>query len=196
MKKKIVLFLLVIAIVSTSAFASDKFYKKGDTMFSFTAGPSVPAFIYKWGDSTFKAGFDTNLKLGGIGGINFDGFFSEDLSAGLEIGYNFNYVIDDNIFTNVPIALVLKYYPIQNGKIDIPLSVGAGINFGMLNGDTLISLFTEAKLGFTYFINNNWGFGFDAGLYMMPHFNYVASKQDSNGLFAYAPITLRVSYRK
>lgn len=196
MKRKLLLLLAALVLFSSSLFADEKFYQQGDTIFSFNAGPTVPAFINIWSDGTFKVGSDTHLSIGGIGSINFDYFNTENTSVGFELGYNFNYSNESIIYTNIPIALLYKYYPIQTGKWDVPLTIGAGLSFNGYDGDVLLSLYAEAKAGVTYYFNQNWGIGFDAGLTLVPQINYSSDKWNDNGLLSYAPITLRLSYRK
>jgi hypothetical protein len=204
MKRKLLLLLAALVLFSGSLFADEKFYQQGDTIFSFNVGPTIPAFIHRWSDGTFKVGpytgsedeEDTGLSVGGIGSINFDYFNTDETSVGFEIGYNFNYDRSNTIYTNVPIAVLYKYYPIQNGKWDVPLTLGAGLSFNGYDGDVLLSLYGEAKAGLTYYFNQNWGLGVNAGLTFIPQINYSSDKWADNGLISYAPITLSLSYRK
>lgn len=196
MKKRLLLLIAALLLFSSSMFAEDNFYQKGDSIFSFNVGPTVPSFIYLWGDGTFKPGFDTGLSLGGIGSINFDYFNSENTSLGFEIGYNFNYSRDLNLYTNIPIAVLYKYYPIQNGKWDVPITLGGGLSFNGYGGDILLSLYGEVKTGVSYYFNQNWGLGIEGGLTIVPQINYSKELWKDNGILSYAPITLKLSYRK
>jgi hypothetical protein len=90
MKRKVLLLLLSISIFSSGLFASNDFYQAGDTIFSFKVGPTVPVAIDIYSDNIYW-GADTGLSIGGIGAINFDYFYNNTNSLGLEIGYDFNY---------------------------------------------------------------------------------------------------------
>ena len=195
MKRKVLILLLTISVLGSSLFASNEFYQTGDTIFSFKTGPTIPVAIGIFADDIYW-GFDSGLSIGGIGAINFDYFYSNTNSLGLEIGYDFNYDNSSTLYTNIPIAALWKYYPIQNGTWDVPLTLGAGLSFNGYDGNVLVSLYTEAKAGLTYFVNQNWGIGAEAGITVVPQFNYYPSMWKDNGILSYAPLTLTVSYRK
>lgn len=195
MKRKVLLLLLSVSIFSSSLFASNEFYQAGDTIFSFKAGPTIPVAVGIYSDNIYW-GTNSGLSIGGIGAINFDYFYNNTNSLGLEIGYDFNYDRSSTLFTNIPIAALWKYYPIQNGTWDVPLTLGGGLSFNGHGGDVLLSLYTEAKVGATYFVNQNWGIGIEGGVTFIPHFNYHSSEWADNGFVSYAPLTLTVSYRK
>lgn len=195
MKRKVLMLLLTISVLGSSLFASNEFYQTGDTIFSFKTGPTIPVAIGIYSDDIYW-GSDSGLSIGGIGAINFDYFYNTTNSLGLEIGYDFNYDRSDTLYTNIPISALWKYYPIQNGTWDVPLTLGAGLSFNGHDGDVLVSLYTEAKAGLTYFVNQNWGIGAEAGITVVPQFNYYSSMWEDNGILSYAPLTLTVSYRK
>jgi hypothetical protein len=196
MKRKIILLLLTVSIFSSGLFASNEFYQTGDTIFSFKTGATIPVAIDIYGDDSIYWGTDTGLSTGGIGAINFDYFYSSTNSLGLEIAYDFNYNRSDTLYSNIPIAALWKYYPIQNGTWDVPLTLGAGLSFNGLDGDVLLSLYSEVKAGVNYYVNQNWGIGLEAGLTFIPQFNYYEKQWSDNGFLSYAPLTLSVSYRK
>jgi len=197
MKRKLLLLLLALSLTSGSLFASNNFYQQGDTIFSFKTGASIPVAIDLFSDGLSPYwGTDTHLSVGGIGAINFDYFYSETTSLGVEVGYDFNYDDSDTLYANIPIAVLLKYYPIQTGTWDVPLTLGGGLSFNSRDDDVLLSPYAEVKAGFTYYVNQNWGVGLEGGLSFVPQINYSLEKWSSNGLLTYAPVTIAVSYRK
>lgn len=198
MKRKVLVLFTVITLFSlTSIFAESTFYKQGDQKVTFNVGPTIPDFIYLFDQShspNFIPGFDV-LKVGGYGAVNFDFFYNEKESLGIEVGYDFNYDNGDELYSNVPIKALYTFVPIQTGKWDLSLSAGLGISFNTHNRQTLISLLTSAKTNVSYFFNENWGIGLTAGFYAAPHFNYNGDLINDNGIIAYSPITLSLTYR-
>ncbi len=201
MKRKILITTIVIALLSlTSVFANDTFYKKGDQKVTFNVGPSVPDFILffsKTGSTHpkyFYPGLEV-LKIGGYGGVNFDFFYNEKNSLGVEVGYNFNYDNGKILYSNVPIAAIYTYTPIQNGTWDLSLSAGLGISFNTRDGQTLTSLITPLKANASYFFNENWGIGLTTGIYVAYNINYRSDLSSDNGIIAYSPVTLSLTFR-
>ncbi|MGD6729541.1 MAG: hypothetical protein ACPKMZ_00545 [Pleomorphochaeta sp.] len=201
MKRKLIILFAVISLFTiNSVFATDTFYQKGDQKVTFNVGPSIPAFIYFFTttDSTHTENFYPGLEVldvGGYGSINFDFFISEKESLGIEVGYDFNYDKGDEIYSNVPIAALYTYTPIQNGVWDFSLSAGLGISFNSRDDQTLLSLFSSFKANGSYFFNENWGIGLSSGLYLAPNINYLSDLTDDNGIIAYAPVTLSLTFR-
>ncbi len=201
MKRKIIIATLAISLLSlTSIFASDTFYKKGDQKVTFNVGPSIPDFIYFFKTTptthpdNFYPGLDV-LKVGGYGSVNFDFFYNEKSSLGIEVGYDFNYDKGNVLYSNVPIAATYTFTPIQTGKWDFSLSTGLGISFNTRDGQTLTSLFTSLKTNASYFFNENWGIGLTGGFFAAPNLNYKSDLSDDNGIIAYSPITLSLTFR-
>ena len=201
MKRKLLIITIVISLFSISSiFASTTFYQKGDQKVTFNVGPSIPDFIYFFSssgtshDSGFYGGLDY-LKLGGYGAVNFDFFISEKESLGVEVGYDFHYDNGDVIYSNVPITALYTYTPIQNGTWDFSLSTGLGISFNSRDSQTLASLFTSLKANTSYFFNENWGLGLSTGIYVAPNINYNSDLTDDNGIIAYSPVTISLTFR-
>lgn len=195
MKRKVLILLLTITVLGSSLFANNEFYQTGDTIFSFKVGPTIPVVNATFSEGALW-GSDSGLSVGGLGTINFDYFYNSTNSLGLEIGYDFNYDNSDTLYTNIPIAALWKYYPVQNGKWDVPLTLGAGLSFNGYDGDVLLTLYSELKAGATYYVSQNWGVGIEGGITLVPHINYYSNLSGDNGILSYAPVTLTVSYRK
>jgi len=200
MKRKIICLVAVIALISSSVFATDTFYKKGDQKVTFNVGPSIPDFIYFFtttGTShpkNFYPGFDV-LKIGGYGSVNFDFFYNNKSTLGVEVGYDFNYDNGNILYSNVPIVATHTYTPIQDGRWDLGLTTGLGISFNTRDNQTLASLIGTLKLNTTYFFNQNWGVGLSGGFFAAPNINYTSDLSEDNGIIAYSPITISLTFR-
>ncbi|MGD1820716.1 MAG: hypothetical protein ACPKOI_12675 [Pleomorphochaeta sp.] len=200
MKRKILCTLALITIISTSLFASDTFYKQGDQKVTFNIGPSIPDFIYFFTQTAsthpenLYPGLDV-LNVGGFGSVNFDFFYSPKNSLGIEVGYDFNYDKGDVLYSNVPIIGTYTYTPLQNGTWDFSLAAGLGLSFNTRDSQTLLSLISSVKVNTTYFFNENWGVGLTGGFYAAPNINYRSELSDDNGIIAYSPVTLSLTFR-
>lgn len=200
MKRKIICFVAILALISTSVFAQDTFYKKGDQKVTFNVGPSIPDFIYFFNTTptshpqNFYPGLDV-LKIGGYGSVNFDFFYNDTSTLGLEVGYDFHYDKGNVLYSNVPILFNHTYTPIQSGKWDVSLSTGLGLSFNTRDNQTLATLITSLKLNTSYFFNQNWGLGLTSGINAVPHFNYTSELSEDNGIIAYSPVTISLTFR-
>lgn len=200
MKHKFLCLVAILALFSTSIFASDTFYQKGDQKVTFNVGPSIPDFIYFFTTtdtshtSNWYGGLDV-LDIGGYGSVNFDFFYNETSSLGIEVGYDFHYDNGDVLYSNVPILATHTYTPIQNGTWDFSITNGLGISFNTRDDQTLASLITTLKLNTTYYFDQNWGVGLSGGFYAVPQINYTSDLTEDNGILAYSPATISLTYR-
>ena len=187
MKRKLFCLVIVLTLISTSVFATDTFYKKGDQKITFNVGPSIPDFIYFFNttDSSHTKNFYPGLevlKIGGYGGVSFDNFYNDYESLGVEIGYDFHYDNGSVLYSNVPILFNYTYTPIQDGEWDLSFAAGAGISFNSRDGQTLASLVGSLKMNTSYFFNQNWGVGASVGFNAAPNINYNSNLTEDNGI--------------
>lgn len=200
MKRKLYCLVILLTLLSASVFASDTFYQKGDQKITFNVGPSIPDFIYffETTDSShtknFYSGLDV-LNVGGYGGVCFDSFYDDKSSLGVEVAYDFHYDTGSVLYSNVPILFNYTYTPIQTGEWDLSFSSGLGISFNTRDDQTLVSLIGTLKTNATYFFDQNWGIGFTTGIYAAPNINYNSDLTEDNGIIAYSPATLSLTYR-
>ncbi len=198
MKQRHILILLLL-IVLTAPLVAEPFYDKGSQSFSFTLGTTIPTFTYFFGDNETRVGLgeeNTGMKVGGYGAISYQGFISPTSAIGGEIGYNFNYVVDETLYTSVPFFFKYSYIPVQ-GTIDLPISVGLGFAYNSAGGNTsIMTLYSNLELGLTYYPGENWGFGIKTGLWLIPELNYRQELFKDNALAGFVPITLSVNYRQ
>lgn len=201
MKKTIILILVALIVASSSVFAARlPYYQKGDQTFTFQAGLNIPGFIWlPYNQDTsvknFSSFFDTHLKLGGIGSIEFVVFINSYFSLGGSLGYAFNDTLQkNNLYTAIPLEAKLNYYPIQTGKFDLSLGLGAGICFNRYKDGFYISPELSLTACPKFFFNENWGIGITAGLSLVGEV-YWKEKQTDTSLCGMMPVILSMSYR-
>lgn len=203
--KKFLIVLLISMLLPLSVFAAkaDQ-YKTGSMMFTFKGGTTMPAFIhffdgsssphqdyYLFGDGEQR----TKINWGGYFSLTFEGFTTSKLSLGGELGYDFNYNINETLLSIVPIFFKTTWYPIQ-GFFDMPISLGLGmayIRYG--ENQSIITLYSNIDVGFVFYFWEQWGIGIHTGLWLIPELNYNKSDWVNNGLLGMMPITLSVTYR-
>ena len=201
--KKLVLIILIVTLLVAPLFGQSggKYYDKGDQMFTFRAGPVIPAFFYfpyDDGETTLPFFEGTHLKVGGYGSIRYQGFVNSSLALGGELGYYFNYDNSKELFTSVPFQAKLTYFPLQ-GTFEIPLSVGVGFGYNSYSGGNKPSYFSSlftAEVGFSWFFKENWGLTLSSGLQLYPEI-YLKNHPNHahTALAGVMPITLSISYR-
>jgi len=210
MKKILIVLLLCMAIIPSMAFAEDtvrtpyREYAMGSQMFTFRAGPVIPAFFYRpWLDLSegdrFVAFPDAmHMKVGGYGSIRYQGFLNSTLALGGELGYYFAYDIGDDLFTSVPFQAKLTYIPLQ-GTFEIPLSVGLGLAYNSYSAGekpSFLSLLATAEAGFSWYFKDDWGITLSTGLQLIPEILGPNHPYTTHTTFAgFMPITLSVTYR-
>ncbi|AEC01710.1 TP0733 family outer membrane beta-barrel protein [Parasphaerochaeta coccoides] len=212
-KKCLFLMLAVLMVATSSLVAADSQessytrYDKGSQMFTFRAGPTIPAFMWffnpKAGDNSFPVGpggeenKGTGLSIGGYGGIAYQAFISPVAAFGGELGYSFGFDRGGKLLTIIPIAAKLTWIPLQ-GIIETPLSVSAGLSYLSLGGTEpkgKFSFFAALEVGVTWFPSDNWGVGLTSGLWLIPDIYLLTDKPEHNSLLGIVPIALSVTYR-
>nr|WP_321299150.1 hypothetical protein [uncultured Sphaerochaeta sp.] len=195
--KKFLLLGTVLLLVIPSLFSAP-YYDKGSQMFSFTVGTTVPSFTYFFNDQEFITGVgedNTGMKVGGYGAISFQVFNTQRTAIGGEIGYDFNFAADEELFTAVPFFAKYSYLPVQ-GQYDIPISFGLGGAYIKYNDAALMTLYANMQIGVTWYPGKNWGFGLNTGLWLIPEFNYIDELKQDNAVAGLIPVTLSITYRQ
>lgn len=135
------------------------------------------------------------MKVGGYGAISYQVFNTPKTAIGGEIGYNFNFSASNMLFTAVPFYAKYSYIPVQ-GEWDLPISFGLGGAYIKYNDASMMTMYANMEVGVTWFPGENWGFGINTGLWLIPEFNYKEDLQQDNALVGFVPITLAISYRQ
>jgi hypothetical protein len=204
--KKILLFVLfaiclpgLLLAQDTESTSSSSQYGMGSQMFTFRAGPVVPAFFFRPDQSdTFLSFDEMRMKVGGYGSIRYQGFLNNTLALGGELGYLFSYDIGGDLFTSVPFQAKLTWIPLQ-GTLELPLSIGLGFAYNSYNSlvDTsFLSLLSTFEAGISWYFREDWGITIGTGLQVIPEiYGNAHTYPNDTTIAGFMPITLSVTYR-
>ena len=193
--------LMLLLLIPGMLFAADTYYDSGSQMFTITAGVTTP-FIYYDQDNpdhpvTMWPGMDetknTKRTIGGIAAIAYQVFLNPYIALGGELGFQFDFANDGNVETNVPIFLKMTYMPYQTGKIEVPISIGAGLLYAGYKSFSKLTFGCNVEVGVRFYITDSWGIGVNVGMYVFPEI--YASNPEWNSTMTYIPATLSVTYR-
>lgn len=200
MIKRLLAVFLVLVVITSFAFSAENYYQKGDSSFSFRVGPSFPDFAFFYNtNTTLAGGADMHLKTGGFASISYQGFISNNLSLGGELGYMFNYSIEKTILTMVPFSVKLSWIPVQTGKFDLAVSLGAGFNYLRYDEMRYFAPMVTATVSPSFFFTQNWGVGIEGGLFTIAEIYHQSSGSDkfeSSNIAGFSPVSVCVTYRK
>jgi len=176
-------------------------YGMGSQMFTFRAGPVVPAFFFRpylSDDQLLSFPEDMHMKVGGYGSIRYQGFLNSTVALGGELGYLFAYDLGSDLFTSVPFQAKLTYIPVQ-GTFELPLSIGLGFAYNSYNSTphtSFLSFLATAEAGFSWYFREDWGITLSAGLQLIPElYGKDHDSHDHTTIAGFMPITLSVTYR-
>ncbi len=198
MKKSTTFILILLIIVISPAFCANKYYETGDQVFSFRAGVDFPAFIAFINDSSKNQTF-SNIhmqKVGGIASISYQGYLTERLALGGELGYQFINSLTPELFTAVPITAKLTYVPVQTGLFDLALSANLGMTFIKYDEGKYLAPYASLTIQPSFYVTESWGIGIEAGITTTAElYTKNSGKSDSSALFGMIPLAIVVSYR-
>lgn len=210
MKRFVIVLLLCMAVIPSLLFAEGeavaKFreYEMGSQMFTFRAGPIIPAFFFRpilpssEGEQFLAFPDAMHMKVGGYGSIRYQGFLNSTTALGGELGYIFAYDIGDELFTSVPFQAKMTYIPLQ-GTFEIPLSVGLGLAYNSYSGGekpSFLSLLATVEAGFSWYFREDWGITIGTGLQVIPEiYGSNHPYNEHTTIAGFMPITLSVTYR-
>ncbi len=196
MKKKLLVVLLMALMLMFSLGAED-YYDASSQIFTITIGADLPfTNSYVGSSGNWETGLwwgenGTHFNIGGYGSIDYSVFINNKIALGGEIGYQFNRCTDEKLFTQVPLLFKVTYVPLQ-GKFELPLSLGVGLNFLSYQDKSMLSPTITLSAGARYFFTDNWAIGLKSGI------NFTAElyfKSEKNGLHTSIPCQLYASYR-
>ena len=205
--KKILMVILLCSLFSGVLLAQDedtttsaRQYSMGSQMFTFRAGPVIPAFFFRPYQSDRFLSFpeDMHMQVGGYGSIRYQGFLNSTVALGGELGYLFAYDFGSDLFTSVPFQAKLTYIPVQ-GTFELPLSIGLGFAYNSYNSlvhTSFLSMLATAEAGFSWYFREDWGITLSAGLQLIPElYGKDHVSHDHTTIAGFMPITLSVTYR-
>lgn len=190
--------MLLVSVLCTSLFAAP-YYDNGSQRFTITAGPNLPLSAHWFSEDLNAVGMgndNTKLNLGGFGSIAYQVFVNPYLALGGEIGYGFNYYVDDVLLTNVPMQFKMTVVPLQ-GTFEIPISLGLGFSYmSVSDGGAYLPLFASFETGFDWYFTEHWGVGVKSGIWMIAELYMDSDYSWQNGMYTMIPITLSFTYRQ
>ena len=193
--------LMLLLLIPGMLFAADTYYDSGSQMFTITAGVTIPFIYYDQNNAdhpvTMWPGMDASKNtmhtVGGVASIAYQVFLNPYIALGGELGFQFDFAHDENVATNVPIFLKMTYMPYQTGKIEVPISIGAGMLYTGYKSYSKLTFGCEIEVGVRFYITDSWGIGVNVGMYVFPEI--YASNPEWNSTMTYIPATLSVTYR-
>lgn len=200
MKKSTFIIIVLLALAVVPAFCAAGYYETGDQVFSFRAGVEFPAFLsflndpsrnQSWGDIHMQ-------KVGGVASISYQGYLTQNLAIGGELGYQFINSLTPSLYTAVPISAKLTYVPVQTGLFDLAFSANLGFAFIKYGEGKYLAPFASATIQPSFYITDSWGIGIEAGIMATAEL-YTKSatydKHKNNAILGMIPLAVVVSYR-
>lgn len=194
----IVIVLLVLAVLP--AFCAAGYYETGDQVFSFRAGVDFPAFLSFLNDPSRNQSFsDIHMqRVGGIASISYQGYLTQNLALGGELGYQFINSLTPSLYTAVPITAKLTYVPLQTGLFDLAFSANLGMAFIKYDDGKYLAPYASITLQPSFYITESWGIGIESGIMATAELytkNATYDKYSNNAVLGMIPLALVVSYR-
>ncbi len=138
-------------------------YAIGDEMFGLGAGFFLPLFYQ---DET-GATAGTNLTFGGIAGLEWDAFLTNNVYLGAELAGNFSFSPNSQTLLLVAltptIGYVFRFYPFE-----IPIFFGAGVNLSYLSPQLYVGPIAKPGVGFYWYFTSQWMLGLKAEYWWVP----------------------------
>lgn len=166
--------------------ASD-LYSAGDITLNLNLGVNFPLFLVNTGGEPRPV---DKLKLGFMGGLGVDYFFTSGWFVGGEFEGMFMRTISGNTLFMVPIGARLGYQFVA-GPIEIPLSLTVGFNIQSLLSWNYFGFFVKPQVGVFWRFDLDWSVGINAGWWWVPQWTSVPS-QNMDGHFL--ELTLSAHY--
>jgi len=200
MKKSTTLILVLLVVALIPAFCANTYYETGDQVFSFRAGVDFPAFLAFLNDADRTQTF-SNIhmqRVGGIASISYQGYLSNNLALGGELGYQFINSLTPSLFTSVPITAKLTYVPVQTGIFDLAFSMNLGMSFIKYDNGKYFAPYASLTIQPSFYITESWGIGIETGIMTTAEIyskNASYNKYNNNSILGMIPLALVVSYR-
>lgn len=172
----------------TDTAASASAYALGDQALSISLGPFIPLFFLAPNGDTAA----TNLTLGGAGSISWMAYVSGAVRIGAEIGGMFAFSPNMNALLTLPILAraqyVLTFYPIE-----VPLSLGLGINIVKYQDLATIDLLIKPGVSALWIYDSKWSFGLNLAWWLDMQFA-AAPNQDQSRFGNFLEVSFSALY--
>jgi hypothetical protein len=163
-------------------------YALGDQVLSISLGPFIPLFFLAPDGNTSP----TRLTLGGAGSISWMAYVSSAVRVGAEIGGMFAFSPNMNLLLALPILAraqyVLTFYPIE-----VPLSLGVGMNIVKYQDLATIDLLIKPGVSGLWIYDSKWSFGLNLAWWWDMQFA-AAPDQDQSRVGNFLEVSLTALY--
>ncbi len=129
-------------------------YSMGDQVLSLSLGPFIPLFFLA-NDGIVSS---TNLTVGGTGSIAWSAYLTGAIRVGAEIGGVFAFSPNMNVLLMLPI-LARAQYVMTFFPIEVPLSLGVGMNIVKYDDLATIDLLIKPGASAMWIYDSKWSFG-------------------------------------
>jgi len=129
-------------------------YSLGDQTFSPTLGLLVPLFFMSWQ----PAAYATNLSPGAVLSLQIQPYLTPNIRLGGELALlsafspNANWLLEASL--TAKISYVISLYPFE-----IPLSLGAGVNWVKYLSDSALDPLLKPSVSLFWIYNSSWSYG-------------------------------------
>jgi hypothetical protein len=164
-----------IPIESDWSRVNDTQYMRGDQIFTMGLGLVKPLFF---ADSQ-RGSRDTNIKLGGLGALGWNYFFSPHLFVGAELNGMFAATIGENMYFCLPIGVKGGYQFVLR-RFEFPFSILVGIATQTHRERSYLGFFSKAEGAAFFRFNSNWSFGINTNFWWVPQWT-KKKRVDYNG---------------
>lgn len=199
MKHKTAVILLIAAVfLPTIVWAQDTpeaggqiSYSKGDQKFSLNAGLFLPLFFASAETGVTPA--LENTKPGITGSISWMSFLNAATGLGFEFGGS--YALTQNLRPFFMIPILGKFsYTFNRYPIEVPLAVGAGINFFKLDDMFTVTPILKPEAGFYWNWSSEWAFGVNISYWFVPEIYFSQELRQFSMLGNFLDIRLSAMY--
>jgi hypothetical protein len=162
-------------------------YSLGQHTLSVSAALSIPLFLQSI-DGDYSR---TNLKLGGVGSIQWGIHLSNNWRVGIEVGGMFNKSIQENRLWQLPIT-VKGSYIIHFFPFEFPIFVGTGMDIVKYTDQVHLNWIIKPGFSSIWKYNINWGFGLNVVYWWVPQ--WWPTDPDKARMGNFLEISLRAQY--
>lgn len=167
-----------------------KLNQKGDQFLQFNIGGSLPLNF-----PNVKSVFNGTQKLGfgGIFGLSYNYFITDNFIVGGEVNFGFNNSIANHVFNYIPL-MVFASYQISAKNWEIPVKAGFGFCIENFIGYHYPGMIGKLEAGVFYRLAPSWSIGMEGCYYVMPQFDKSYKNNFFIGQFAGLSLSLRYHF--
>lgn len=175
--KKLITGILLLAVCGFCIYAQDNGGKKeedvpfsspphllGEQSIGFSLGLFLPLFYYKLDPGVIEG---TNLSIGARGAITYNAYLSNSFTLGIEFCGAFAFSPNYNAYWSLPITLKASYI-IYLGETEMPLSLGAGLDFASFLGYSRMDFILKPEFAMYWKIDPKISLGFSISYWFIP----------------------------